>query len=222
MTKFSRQEYIIYDLPLLSYAASCKWPVKTVGDIAKVIGGGTPDTGVPQYWNPAEIPWATPTDITSCKGIYINKTERNISQMGLQSCSATLLPQNSCLLTSRATIGECRINTIPMATNQGFAALVPKAGTNSYFLFYLTYLLKPTFVRLAAGTTYTEISKRELRRVKCRVPETEEEQAKIANVIKAVDDALACTPDESLMLMRTSLVQNLMTGKVYLKPEASK
>jgi type I restriction enzyme S subunit len=103
-----------------------------------------------------------------------------------------------------------------MATNQGFASLVPKPGIDPYFLFYLTYHLRPTFTRLAAGTTYTEISKRGVRRVRCRVPETEEEQREIGRALKAVDDALACTSDEALKLLRKSLLRNLITGKVRI------
>jgi type I restriction enzyme S subunit len=220
MRAISRQDYLIYDLPLLSYAEDCEWPIRSVGDIATVIGGATPDTSMPQYWHPAEFAWATPTDITACNGIYISRTDRCISQRGLESCSATLLPPMSCLLTSRATIGECRLNTIPMATNQGFASLVSKDGIDPYFLFYLTYHLRPTFTRISAGTTYTEISKREVRRVRCRVPESEDEQHKIGLALKSVDDALACTPDESLGLLRRSLIQNLLTGKVRVNVEA--
>ncbi len=181
-----------------------------------VVGGATPDTGVPEYWFPAEVPWATPTDITSCPGMCISTTERRISKLGLSACSANLLPANSCLLTSRATIGECRINTEPMATNQGFASLVPLEGTDPLFLFYLTYHLKPTFARLAAGTTYTEISKREVRKVKCRVPEDIEEQRAISSAIKAADDVLACSPDESVLRLRQSLLLNLITGHVRI------
>ena len=214
MSTISRQEYIIYDLPLLAYAPGCQWPVRTVGEIAQVLGGGTPDTDVPQFWNPAEIPWATPTDISACQGIYIAKTERCISKPGLDKCSAVLLPQHSCLLTSRATIGECRLNTVPMATNQGFASLVPKEGTDPFFLFYLTYHLKPAFVRIAAGTTYTEIPKREVRKVRCRVPDDIHEQRRIAEALLSVDEALACSRDESLLQLRESLLLNAITGHV--------
>lgn len=220
MTALSRQNYLIYELPLLSYADECEWPKRSVGDIATVIGGATPDTSIPQYWHPAEIAWATPTDITASNGVYISHTERNISRKGLESCSASLLPAMSCLLTSRATIGECRLNTVPMATNQGFASLVPKEGTDPYFLFYLTYHLLPTFTRISAGTTYTEISKREVRRVCCKVPKSSDEQREIGRVLKSVDDALACTSDESLRLLRRSLIQNLITGKVRINMEA--
>ena len=91
-------------------------------------------------------------------------TERGISKAGLSESSATLLPVGSTLLTSRATIGECRFAGIPVATNQGFTSLVPKEGVDPRFLFYLTQTLKkPTLVRLAAGTTFIEVSRREVR-----------------------------------------------------------
>lgn len=117
------------DLPLPS-----GWSDRTVRDVADVVGGSTPDTTEPSYWN-GEIPWATPTDITALTTRHIDDTASKITRAGLDNSGAKLLPPDSILVTSRATIGACGINTVPMATNQGFASLVCKNGTDPDFLY---------------------------------------------------------------------------------------
>jgi type I restriction enzyme S subunit len=93
-----------------------EWHFKQLSETGKIIGGGTPDSVNKEYWN-GEILWAVPTDITKLKGNFIEITEKRITQKGLKNSSARLLPIGSVLITSRATIGSCAINTIPMATN---------------------------------------------------------------------------------------------------------
>lgn len=210
------QDYSIYDLPLQEWNRDTGWEIKSIGDVASVVGGGTPDTGNPAYWNPGEVFWATPTDISACSGIHMSHTERKISQEGVNSCSATVLPPNSILLTSRATIGECRINTVPMATNQGFASLVPKPGTDHRFLFYLAQFLKPAFVRLGCGSTYLEVSRREVRRVRFPCPD-DAEQIAIAEALSEVDEALAFGVTVQLARLRQTLLQNLLTGRIRIR-----
>src|SRR5438105_2619735 len=118
---------MIYDLLVERSAQPSDWSISPIKSLVDVVGGGTPDTAVPEYWNPPEIPWLTPTDITSCQSIVLSKTERSISQKGLDNSSAVLLPIGTTLLTSRATVGECKLAGVEVATNQGFASLVPKA-----------------------------------------------------------------------------------------------
>lgn len=211
------QNYIIYDLPLQEWESRTGWQIKSVRDIATVIGGGTPDTGNPEYWSPSDIMWATPTDISASNGVFISHTERSISRAGAESCAAIVLPPNSVLLTSRATIGECRINTVPIATNQGFASLVPNPDTNHLFLYYLAQYLKPALVRLACGSTYLEVSKREIRRIRFGCP-APDEQRTIGEVLFRVDRALSHGKTDTLLRLRKVLIQNLLTGKVRVKP----
>jgi type I restriction enzyme S subunit len=182
MPDFSRQSYILYEWPKTKAVPSDEWEEKCLGSLADVVGGGTPDTSIYSYWNPPTIPWVTPTDISACDGMFLSSTERGISETGLRSSSATLLPPGTTLLTSRATVGECRINTVEVATNQGFASLVPRE-VDGGFLFYMTQHLKPVFCRLAAGTTYPEVSRREVRKVRCYLPKDKEEQRRIATVL---------------------------------------
>lgn len=207
---------VIYKLPLTQFPKDCDWPVQSLATTADVLGGGTPDTGVVEYWEPAEIPWATPTDITGTDGNEIISTERSISTAGLKQ--STLIPENSVLMTSRATIGAAKINRVPMAINQGFAAFVPKPGYFSEYLFHLIEVLKPTLVRLGAGTIFLETSRREIKKVLARIPE-EGEQRRIAAALKLADDAIAkakaeleATRELKRSLMKTLFVSG-MPGK---------
>ena len=112
------------------------WMAMDLGDVATVVGGGTPKRSEPAFWN-GNVPWATPTDVTGLRGRTISQTASSITEAGLVSSSATLLPPYSLLMTTRATIGACAINRVSMATNQGFQCLVPKPGTCVDFLYYL-------------------------------------------------------------------------------------
>ena len=96
---------MIYDLLVDRSAKPRDWRVVAIRDLADVFGGGTPDTDVPAYWNPPEVPWVTPTDITASTEPVLLHTERSISLEGLKTSSAALLPVGTTLLTSRATVG---------------------------------------------------------------------------------------------------------------------
>lgn len=218
---------MIYDLPVEKSAKPQDWKIETIAGIADVVGGGTPDTNVPEYWSPPDVPWVTPTDITASPGPILLRTARCISQAGLDNCSATLLPVSTTLLTSRATIGECRIAGISVATNQGFASLVPKGDTDAQFLYYLAQSVKPAFVRLAAGTTFVEVSRREIRRVKVCVPTDSEECAQIGRVLGLADKAVAAAESKltSARRLKTALMQQLFTRGIpgrHMRFEQSK
>lgn len=204
---------MIYDLAVDRCTKPADWSIEPLDAIADVVGGGTPDTNIPEYWNPPEIAWVTPTDITASPGPRLSATSRSISSAGLRNCSAELLPAGTTLLTSRATIGECRIAGVPVATNQGFASLVPKDGTDSKFLFYLAQSLKPVFVRLAAGTTFVEVSRREIRRIRVCIPSDPAERAEIGRILTIADDALAVAGEKltNARRLKTALMQRIFT-----------
>ena len=102
------------------------WKDQPLSDIATIVGGGTPSRSQPAYWD-GDVPWTTPTDVTRLPGRTISETASTITDAGLASSSSTLLPPNSLLMTTRATIGACAINVVSMATNQGFQNLVAEA-----------------------------------------------------------------------------------------------
>lgn len=130
-----------------------EWEVKRIEEVCSVINGGTPSTEIEEYWG-GDIPWCTPTDITS-SGKYIEYTSKYISQKGLANSSAQLLPANSILMCSRATIGPRSINIIPMATNQGFKSFVCNKNQLYFeFLYYLIEIYVPNFIRKSSGSVW--------------------------------------------------------------------
>ena len=187
------------------------WQDLTLADVARVAGGGTPSKRERAYWN-GDIPWATPTDVTGLSGRAISETGAMITEAGLQSSSATLLPPDSLLMTTRATIGACAINRVPMATNQGFQNLVPKQSTGVDFLYYLIQHHKRRLKRLAAGSTFLELSKRAVSGLRVAVPPLSE-QRKIAAILSSVDDAIEKTQAviDQVQVVKRGLMQELLT-----------
>jgi type I restriction enzyme S subunit len=174
---------------LRKYGVADGWIACQLGDLGDVVGGATPSRGESRFWSGGTIPWATPTDLTANDSRFIGQTAECITDAGLSSCAATLLPPGAILYTSRATIGAKAIATVPITTNQGFASFVPKSIDGRY-LFYLLDLLTPVIKRLGAGTTFDEVSKRDVRRVACAIPSDPDEQAAIARVLSAVDEII--------------------------------
>jgi type I restriction enzyme, S subunit len=111
------------------------WITTPLERLADISSGGTPSRENDDFWN-GDIPWVTPSDITKCKTNYLYDTQDFITQKGLFSSSAKLLPAGTLLFTSRATIGEIKISTKQISTNQGFKNLVPKDCVDVNFLFY--------------------------------------------------------------------------------------
>jgi type I restriction enzyme, S subunit len=137
---------------------SGNWKVKPLGELADIRSGGTPSTTQAQFWN-GDVLWCTPTDVTGLNGLkYLRDTSRKISHMGLKSSSAEMIPARSVVMTSRATIGECAINQVPVTTNQGFKNFVLSENADVEFLYYLLTTQRQGFISLCGGSTFLEDS----------------------------------------------------------------
>ena len=158
-----------------------------LGDIAIVVGGGTPDTNTSQYWN-GKIQWFTPSEIGRNK--YVDNSVRTISEEGLNKSSAKLLPIGTILLSSRATVGECSINKKECTTNQGFQSLIPKENISNEFVYYLIQIKRKDLIRKSCGSTFLEISANEIRKIVVSIP-TIKEQDKIAKLLSLLDERIA-------------------------------
>lgn len=194
------------------YGVPQGWRAVELKDIAEIIGGGTPSRQDQRYWG-GSIPWVTPGDLTGSRAKFISTAFEHITELGLAESSAKLLPQGTILYTSRATIGAKAVTQVPMTTNQGFASFV-STGINREYFFHLLDLLYPAIRRLAAGTTFDEISKRELGKVWCAIPQHEDEQEAIARVLDATDavieQTLAAVKHADVLV--TSLLHELLTS----------
>lgn len=164
-----------------------EWEKTKFGDIAVVVGGGTPDTNTSQYWN-GKIQWFTPSEIGRNK--YVYNSVRTISEEGLNKSSAKLLPTGTILLSSRATVGECSINKKECTTNQGFQSLIPKENISNEFVYYLIQTKRKDLIRKSCGSTFLEISANEVRKIVVSIP-TIKEQDKIAKLLSLLDERIA-------------------------------
>ena len=164
-----------------------EWEKTKFGDIAIVVGGGTPDTKTSQYWN-GRIQWFTPSEIGRNK--YVYNSVRTISEEGLNKSSAKLLPIGTILLSSRATVGECSINKKECTTNQGFQSLIPKENISNEFIYYLIQTKRKDLIRKSCGSTFLEISANEVRKIVVSIP-TIKEQDKIAKLLSLLDKRIA-------------------------------
>lgn len=197
---------------------SGEWEVKRLGEVGDIRGGGTPSTAQPDLWN-GGIPWCTPTDITALAGSkYLLETARTISASGLRVSSAETIPPKSLIMTSRATIGECAINSIPMTTNQGFKNIVPFDDTDIDFLYYLMTTKKQELIALCGGSTFLEIGKKQLTPFQIMMPPMIEEQTAIAAVLSDMDAEIAALTAQAdkTRLLKQAMMQDLLTGRVRL------
>lgn len=189
------------------------WMVRTVKQFGKVVSGGTPDTNNCSFWG-GDIFWLTPSEVSSLQNRYIYRTKRTITKGGLDNSSAMLLPKNSLILCTRATIGDCCINAVEMCTNQGFKNIIVNKDNNVEFLYYLVLKNKNELLRKACGSTFLEISKKDVEKLKFVVPPLEE-QKKIAQILAAWDSAIEQLTDliAEKQHQKKALMQRLLTGK---------
>lgn len=196
------------------------WEVVELGKVAEIKSGGTPSTHQPEFWN-GHILWCTPTDITSLSGKYLSDTNRKISELGLKNSVADLLPIGSVLMTSRATIGECAIASLPMTTNQGFKNFICNERINNEFLYYLLSNQKDKFIELCNGSTFLEISTTQVRKFLITIPKSTTEQTAIAQLLSDMDaeiEALECRLKKTQSL-KQGMMQALLSGKIRLPLE---
>src|SRR5690349_16333412 len=140
------------------------WDRRPIGEIAEVVGGGTPPTGDPENVG-GDIPWLTPRDLSGWRSRWISRGERNITEQGLRNSSARRLPPKTVLVSSRAPIGYVALAANEVTTNQGFRSLVLKDGHVPEFFYYVMRSLKPELEAAASGSTFKEISGSALGRV---------------------------------------------------------
>jgi type I restriction enzyme S subunit len=197
------------------------WESAKITNIFDLYKGTTPSTKIKEYWD-GDIPFVTPTDITKindANGIYLETTEKYITEKGLKSNGLKLVPKGSILFTSRATIGYLAINKTEVAINQGIISLIPKrANVDVTFFCYLFQKLKNLFENLAGGSTYKEISMSTFSNVNIAIPPFSEQQ-KIAEILFAVDRKLEIERNEKAKLerIRQGLIDLLLTGKIRIR-----
>ena len=164
------------------------WEQRKLGDIADIVGGGTPSTNNADYWD-GDIDWYAPAEIGD--KIFVDSSERKITKEGFENCSAKLLPAGSVLFTSRAGIGKMAILRKESCTNQGFQSIVPHEGElDSYFIFSRSDELKNYGETVGAGSTFVEVSGKQMSNMNLMMPKSYSEQIVIGKYFSRLDDLI--------------------------------
>ena len=165
------------------------WEMVPLGESCCITGGGTPRRNNASYFG-GKIPWATPTDVTAQDSLSIDTTKETITETGLQSSSARLVPAGTVLMTSRATIGYTVIATTPITTNQGFINLTCGNRLCPEYLAFCLSTQRERLVRLASGTTFKELAKSTLKKLAAPAPPLAR-QREFATIVWQVEGAAA-------------------------------
>ena len=190
------------------------WEVRRLGEVCDVVGGGTPSTFNSSYWN-GNVEWFTPTEVGKTK--YLFSSKRLITELGLKNSSASILPINTILLTSRAGIGDLGILKVQACTNQGFQSLVCKANTNHEFMYYLMKTKKNELLSNASGSTFLEISPGKVKALLIDIPSFSE-QTRIATILSDMDTELENLENQlsKARQIKQGMMQDLLTGRIRL------
>ena len=194
------------------------WEQRKLGDVAIITGGGTPSTNVPEYWN-GDIDWYSPVEIG--KNRYVSKSTRKITKLGLEKSSAKLLPIGTVLFTSRAGIGNTAILQAEGCTNQGFQSITPDSKElDTYFLYTMTPRLKRYGEVTGAGSTFVEVSGKQMEKMSLVLPSLEE-QKQIGRFFRTIDDSITLHQRklEKLKLNKSALLQKLFPQKGCTIPD---
>jgi len=189
------------------------WIETSLGEIAEVIGGGTPSTVIAEYWD-GDIVWLTPTEITSQDGKVVSDSIRKITDIGFKNSGAQMLKKDSVILTSRASVGYVALAGNNLCTNQGFQSLVPKQSVLSKFLMFWIQQNRSEFESRSAGSTFKEISKSNVKSIKLQLPPLPE-QKRIVDLISSVDSYIESLQQqlESAKRSRNAVLHEFMNGE---------
>ena len=161
------------------------WEQRKLGELAEIVGGGTPSTSMGSYWD-GDIDWYAPAEIG--EQIYLESSQRKITEKGLNKSSAKILPIGTVLFTSRAGIGKTAILLKEGCTNQGFQSIVPnKEKLDSYFIFTRSEELKRYGETVGAGSTFVEVSGKQMADMELMMPKTTLEQQQIGEYFSKLD-----------------------------------
>ena len=198
------------------------WETKQIDNIAEVFNGATPSTAVEQNYGESVV-WITPKDLSDQKHKFVYHGERNISQMGYESCSTHLLPINTILMSSRAPIGLLAIAKTELCTNQGFKSFVPKEESMATYLYYYLQIHIKQIEQLGTGTTFKEVSREDVLKFPILKPSDEVLHLWEEKVTAINDRQLELQKEnEDLIKQCYELLPLLMNGQVKVGVERSR
>lgn len=189
------------------------WEQRKLGEVADIVGGGTPSTSKDEYWD-GDIDWYAPAEILD--QVFVSSSERKITQKGYDNSSTKMLPVGTVLFTSRAGIGKMAILNKEGCTNQGFQSIVPHANElDSYFIFSRASELKKYGETVGSGSTFVEVSGKQMSNMNLLLPKDINEQQKIGNYFQKIDHLITLHQRkcEQLKELKKFMLQNMFPKK---------
>jgi type I restriction enzyme S subunit len=190
------------------------WELRPLKEIGEIAGRTAPEKDETDCWG-GDIPWVTPSEITSLEGPIISDTKEHLTELALEKVSSNLLPSGSVLLTTRATVGECAVNTVEMTTNQGFKNFVPGDKIDTWYAYYRLEYEGDYLSSLSKGSTFPEVGKETVENFVIPVPPLDE-QKEIGKRLRSLDDLILSykSNKDQLQRLKQGLMQDLLSGEV--------
>jgi type I restriction enzyme, S subunit len=195
------------------------WKIALMGDIAKIVGGGTPKASDDSNFSEDGYPWITPADLSGFNGTYIERGRRSLSEKGLKSCSAMIMPKGAVLMSSRAPIGYVAIASNSVCTNQGFKSFICPSGILPEYVLYWLRFIRPLLEKMGSGTTFLEISGARASQIPILVPPAAEQKRIVAKIeellpkVNAVRERLSRVK-EIMKRFRQSVLSAACSGRL--------
>jgi type I restriction enzyme S subunit len=191
------------------------WTIQPVGEAVDCVGGGTPSTAEPKYWEGGTHHWTTPKDFSSLQAPVLLDTDRKLTDTGIAKISSGLLPAGTLLLSSRAPVGYLAIAAMPVAINQGFIAMKCNERASNFFMLNWCQANMAEIESRATGTTFAEISKQNFRPIRVVLPPKEIMAAFTAKVAPLYAQITAnLHQSRTLATLRDTLLPKLLSGEL--------
>ncbi len=198
------------------------WKWVRLGDIAEIVGGGTPSSKVKEYYDNGDIPWLSPADLSDYHEIYICRGKKMLTVTGLKKSSARMMPAETVCLSSRAPIGYVVIAKNPLCTNQGFKNFLPSPLYIPKFLYWYLKGNKPLLESYASGTTFLELSGSKAAQIEFPLPPLDEQQRivdRIESLFAKLDEAKVKAEAvlDNFEIRKAALLHKVFTGALTAK-----
>ena len=196
-----------------------EWETIRIGDWATMNSGGTPPSSVPEYYN-GHIPFLSISDITEA-GKYINKTEKTITEKGLNNSSARMFPAGTIMYAMYASLGKCSIANIELSCSQAILGITPKCRINPEYLYYYLSFIEEDVKDMGQTGTQSNLSKQIVQGFMVKLPSDIKEQQAIATILSDMDKEIADleAQRDKYRLLKSGMMQKLLTGQIRLKNE---
>ena len=194
-----------------------KWSIEEIGSICECVGGGTPSTKEPLFWENGTNFWATPKDLSDLEKPFLLETSKKITDLGIQKISSRVLPIGSVLISSRAPVGYVAVAEVPLSINQGFIAIKPSEILSKEYLLNWAQANVEKFKNRASGTTFAEISKQSFRPIKILLPDEIVMRA-FSDFTKIIYKRIISSMKEikNLVDMKNILLPRLISGEIRI------